>query len=125
MDSNKLRKYLKSKIEKATAWTASFTTAIDVKDIPYITFDYVELMSDEYGKHILELTVDAWDKNTPRNVITVIDALDEAFKKHKELTDDFMIQIFLGSNRQFVEDEEKAIKRLQRKYDLVVYERGA
>lgn len=125
MDNNSLRKYLKTKIEKITDWTTSFMTAINVNNIPYITFDYAELMSDECGKHIMEITVDAWDKDTPRNVITVIDMLDKAFKNHKELTEDFMIQIFLGSNRQFIEDEDKAIKRLQRKYDLVVYERGA
>ena len=125
MDNNNLRKYLKAKIEKTTGWTASFTEAVAVSLIPYITFEIAELTSDDDGKHIMELTVDAWGKHTPRDVITVIDALDEAFKKHKELTDDFMIQIFLGSIRQFVEDEDKTIKRLQRKYDLIVYERGA
>ena len=125
MDNNNLRKYLKAKIEKTTGWTASFTEAVAVSLIPYITFEIAELASDDDGKHIMELTVDAWGKHTPRDVITVIDALDEAFKKHKELTDDFMIQIFLGSIRQFVEDEDKTIKRLQRKYDLIVYERGA
>lgn len=125
MDNNNLRKYVKAKIEKTTGWTASFTEAVDVSLIPYITFEIAELTSDDDGKHIMELTVDAWGKHTPRDVITVIDALDEAFKKHKELTDDFMIQIFLGSIRQFVEDEDKTIKRLQRKYDLIVYERGA
>ena len=124
MDNNALRKYLKSQIEKATGLETSFTQAVDINRIPYNTFDYVELLSDDNGKHIMELTVDAWDKDTPRNVITAIDALDKAFKYHKALTDDFMIQIFLGSNRQFIEDEDKSIKRLQRKYDLIIYEKG-
>ena len=125
MDNNALRKYLKEEIEKATNWNAAFTLAIDINEIPYITFDYIELILEDDGKHIMELTVDAWDKKNPKNVIAVIDALDKVFKKHKVLTDEFMIQIFLGSPRQFIEDEDKDIKRLQRKYDLIVYERGA
>lgn len=123
MNNNELQKYLKTKIQEITGWNASFTVAVDVNEIPYITFEYVELAYEQEGKHLMELTVDAWDKFTPKNVITAIDALDNAFKKYKELTKDFMIQIYLGPNRQFVEDEDKDIKRLQRKYDLIVYER--
>ena len=125
MDNNNLQKYLKSEIEKATGWTTSFTEAVDVKKIPYITFNYVELGSEDYGKHLIELTVDAWDKETPFEVNVAIDALDGAFKMHKGMTDEFFIQIFLGSDRQFIEDEDKNIKRLQRKYDLIVFEKGA
>jgi len=123
MNNNALRKYIKQKIEEITGWKASFTVAVDVDEIPYVTFEYTEFSSEQEGKHLMELTVDAWDKLTPKNVIAVIDALDNAFKKHKALTEDFMIQIYLGSNRQFIEDEDKDIKRLQRKYDLIVYER--
>lgn len=123
MDNNALRKYLKQKIEEITGWKTSFSIAVDVNEIPYITFEYVELALEQEGKHLMELTVDGWDKFEPKNIITAIDALDNAFKKYKALNEDFMIQIYLGSNRQFIEDEDKDIKRLQRKYDLIVYER--
>lgn len=124
MNNNELRKLLKAEIEKITGWQASFTIAVDAEKIPYITFDCVELLSEDAGKHILELTIDAWDKDTPFHVIEKIDELDRAFKAYKKMTEKFMLQIFLGGNRQFIEDEDKAIKRLQRKYDLIVYERG-
>ena len=124
MDNNKLREYLKTQIEKATGWDAMFTNAIDVEKIPYNTFGYKELLSEDNGKHIMELTVDTWDRDTPFHIIEKIDQLDKMFNFYKDMTETFMIQIFLGKSREFIEDEDKTIKRLQRKYDLVVYEKG-
>ena len=124
MDSNEVRKYLKSKIESVTGWKASFTNAVDIKEIPYHTFQYKELLSEEFGRHVMELIVDTWDKDTPFDIIAKIDKLDAEFKCYKQLTDKFMIQIYHGPSREFIEDEDKTIKRLQRKYDMIVYERG-
>ena len=124
MNNNILREYLKKLIEQITDWEAYFTNAIDVEKIPYITFEYKELLSEDNGKHIIELTVDAWGKGTPFDVIEKIDLLDKAFKFYKDMTGVFMVQIFLGKSREFIEDEDKTIKRLQRKYDVILFERG-
>ena len=124
MNNNELRKHLKEKIEEITGWTATFTNAVDIEQIPYITFEIKELLSENAGKHIMELLVDGWGKNTPYLVIEKIDMLDKVFKNYKIMTDDFLLQIYLGSSREFIADEDKNIKRLQRKYDLIVYERG-
>ena len=124
MNNNILREYLKKLIEQITDWEAHFTNAIDVEKIPYITFEYKELLSEDNGKRIIELTVDAWGKGTPFDVIEKIDLLDKAFKFYKDMTGVFMIQIFLGKSREFIEDEDKTIKRLQRKYDVILFERG-
>ena len=124
MDNNELRKHLKEQIEECCEWCASFTNAVDVEKIPYITFGVKELLSEDYGRHVMELTVDAWDKETPFDVIAKIDKLDRYFRKYKAITDKFVVQVFLGNNRQFIEDEDKNIKRLQRKYDLIVHEKG-
>ena len=124
MNNNILREYLKKLIEQITDWEAYFTNAIDVEKIPYITFEYKELLSEDNGKRIIELTVDAWGKGTPFDVIEKIDLLDKAFKFYKDMTGVFMIQIFLGKSREFIEDEDKTIKRLQRKYDVILFERG-
>ena len=124
MDNNLLRKIIKEKIEKISGWKASYTVAVDVEEIPYITFEMAELLLEDDGKHIMEITINAWGKDTPYGVIEAVDKLDAVFKKYKELKECFLIQIFCGSERGFVEDEDKTIKRLQRKYDLIVYERG-
>lgn len=124
MNNNELRKYIKAEIEKATDWKAQFTRACDIKKIPYITFDYVILLTEDGGKYIIELTVDAWDTGKPFDVIEAIDKLDKHFKCHKGKTDEFLVQIYHGPNRGFVEDEDKNIQRLQRKYDVIVFEKG-
>ena len=121
---NELRKYLKNIIENATGWATHFLIAGNAREIPYITFEFEELLSDDAGKHIMEFTVDAWDKDTPYNVIEKVDALDKVFKFHKGTTDAFLVQIYLGASRQFIEDEDKTVVRLQRKYDLILYEKG-
>lgn len=124
LNNNELRKYIKKEIQIATRWNAKFNIACDINKIPYITFEYHILLTEDGGKYTIELTVDGWDKGLPYDVIAAIDKLDKAFKCHKGNTDEFLIQIYHGPGRGFIEDEDKEIQHLQRKYDVIVYEKG-
>lgn len=120
-----LRKYVKAQLDSVTKKQNFFLTAGSNAKYPYTTFELVELGTDEIDRHLFELTVDAWDKSTsPKNVISMIDALDKHFKHHADSTEHFVIRIFHGSAKQFVDDEDKDIIRLQRRYDVIVITKG-
>lgn len=121
----RLRKYLKELLGRVTGLDVCFNTANDEVRFPYIVFDIKELVAEGINKHILELTIDAWDRAmAPKNLIAVVDALDKEFRQYKDNTKDFVIQIYNGSARQFIPDEDKDIKRLQRRYDVIIYLKG-
>lgn len=121
---DELRKLLKKEIESTTGVSAYFRIATSKAPYPYVVFNVKELSSEEVDKHLLEVTVDAWDVDDPKRVIKTIDALDVRFKQYKAHTEDMFVQIFCGSEKGFLEDEDKNIVRLQRKYDMSVYEKG-
>ncbi len=120
----KLRKYLKKLIEDLVGLQVCFEIASAEHFYPYLVFDMKEWAVQDINRHIIELTIDAWDRNTPKKIIWAIDQLDKHFRQYKDNTEDFVIQIYNGSARQFIPDEDKDIRRLQRRYDIVVYEKG-
>ena len=69
MDNNELRKYLKKVIADVCQCPVFYRMATDAELMPYITFDYIELLSEDTGKHIIELTVEAWDKDKQFDII--------------------------------------------------------
>ena len=120
----KLRKYLKGLLEKTTGLKAYFNIANNEAAYPYIVFDIKELTVQDINRHIIELTIDCWDRDTPKEIISAVDSLDKEFRRYKDNTKDFVIQIYNGSARQFIPDEDKDIKRLQRRYDVIIYLKG-
>lgn len=116
-----LRAYIKALIERETELNAYFISAPSNSVYPYCTFDLTEQYSEDIEKHIFELIIDTWDKDSPKKCIKNIDKLDKKLKIFKDNTDDFVVCIFCGSSKQFIEDQDKTIVRLQRKYDIIVY----
>lgn len=121
---NKVRKYLKPIIEDVTGMKAYYIQANVDATYPYITFELREITGDDINKHNYDLTVDVWDKNTPFNIITALDELDEVFKQYKDNTEDFVITVYHGTTREPVEDSDKSIYRYMRKYESIVFSKG-
>lgn len=121
---DELRKYIKELLERATGLKVYFEIANNESIFPYIVFDIRELVGYSINRHILELTIDVWDKDTPKHLINAVDVLDKIFLQYKDNTEHFVIQIYNGSARQFIQDDDKSIKRLQRRYDVIVYLKG-
>ena len=123
MKTKELRTYLTTKIKDITGLTVAYSNANDEMDYPYLTYEISDLVSDTHGKHIMDLTVDAWAMNVVEDIENAIDKLDEKFDQYKDNTNDFLVCIYLGGVRQNVKDDDKQIRRIQRNYEMIIWER--
>lgn len=123
MNSKNVRKYITGKIKEVTGLQVAFFNANDQLGYPFIEFDLSELTSDYPGKHTMELTVDAWDRDEVKTVEEAIDKLDKAFDCFKDNTDDFVITFYHGGVGQFIPDDDKRIRRKQRTYSIILFDK--
>ena len=121
---NSLRKKIKAEIDKTTGLVSHFINSGNNSSYPYITFNLKEIDAGYIDKHIYELTVDAWDKIEVKRIIEAIDDLDRRFKQFKDNNSEMVLLIYHGSGKGFLDDEDKSIKRLERKYEVIAYEKG-
>lgn len=123
MKTEILRKYIRELIENATGLQVAFFHANDEMKCPYLVFDIKELIADYSGRHNMELIVDAWDKDSNKEIEEAIDKLDRILDEYKDNTNAFVLCIYHGSSKQYIEDTDKTIQRLQRRYDMIIWEK--
>lgn len=121
MITETLKKYIRELISDATALQVAFFHANDEMKCPYLVFDIKELTTDNSGKHNMELVIDAWDKDTNKEIEQAIDKLDKILDKYKDNAEQFIVCIYHGSSKQYVEDTDKKVWRLQRRYNMIIW----
>lgn len=116
-----LRKWIKTEIETCTGMTAYFNRATDTADRPYVSFDLIEAQMSELHRHAYMVSVDFWDMDDPKAIIEACSKLDKRWMQKKENKDTFVVMIYHGSMKEFVEDDDKRIRHLTRSYDMTAY----
>lgn len=121
---NEVRKEIKKLIEKTTGMHTFFRRAPNQEPYPYATFTLTEWNTGDLDKHSYTLTVDAWDCNNPKRVISAIETLDRECRCFKLINDKLLLQIYNGSGKEFIDEEDKNIVHLKRTYDVIAYRKG-
>lgn len=123
MKTNMVRQYIATAIREATGISVAFFDSNNDVKYPYITYEINELTADYTGRHTFDLVVDAWDRDSVKRIEDAIDKLDSSLIDKKDSTEGFVISIYAGDARQMIHDEDRRVRRIQRHYDVLIFEK--
>ena len=116
--TERLRSYLKLKIEDITDLPVAWFRANDNTQMPYVVLDIQDLTINNFNTRQIDLTAEFWERNNPKDIIKACDDLAYAFKHYSDMTDYFSVQIYTDTQAGWIDDTDKDIYRLMARYEV-------
>lgn len=112
-----VRKIIQSKLSELGR-PVSFRDIPDSSQFPYIVYDLRRLTADsetESGQYVFEVNV--WGRATSTEVSDILDGVESIFHRFQWIDENCEITVYPGQ-RQFVDDEDKIIKRIREQFEM-------
>lgn len=112
-----VRKILQAQLNK-TQRPVSFRDIPDNSQFPYIVYDLRRVQADsesEFQQYIFEVNV--WGHSTSVEVSDILDRIESIFFKFQWIDENCEITVYPGQ-RQFIDDEDKTIKRIREQFEM-------
>lgn len=116
-----LRKHIKAILDEYA--TSYYVNASDKAIYPYLCYE-MRVINSEDNKSSYILEINAWSKENTVVIDEIMDAVEKKLNFYKHVDENLLISTYKGQNREFVEDNDKTIKRIREQFEMQVYERS-
>lgn len=115
-----LRDFVTEYLDKTDGETYHRRAASDAV-YPYKVYELVRVNLDDTAMDVYDLEVNLWDRNiNPSRVEELADSIEEMFR-YENLPQETILPTIWRESRQWIEDDDKQIQRLQLHFTIQLY----
>lgn len=105
------------KLLKEVASNVSYKSATEKTSFPYVVYKI-----KDYGEYLKQVEIDVWNKGTSTEVIeNLVDDIENRLNDEIVCSDMHTIIFCNDNNRQWLEDQDKELQRINLSYTLNYY----